>query len=827
MHTIDIHDGWSLSAAQLPDGAPDLGESVVPATVPGSVHTDLMAAGLLADPYLDLNETTQHWVGNSTWRYRTTFDADPQPGTQYELAFDGLDTVAVVTLNDTEVARTANMHRGYRFDVTSLLRAGANELTVTFTAVREYTDAVRAELGERPNVYPEPSQYVRKMACNFGWDWGPTVVTAGIWKDVRLEAWTTARLARVRPIVRVDGTTGQSRVEIDIQRAPGQDGLLTVEVTLAGQRRRVDVPAGASHAVADLSVPDAELWWPRGHGDQALYDLAVDLIDGAGSVLDQWNRRIGFRTVTLTTEEDEAGTSFVLAVNDTPLFVRGANWIPDDCFVSRVDEARYRERITQAVDANMNLLRIWGGGIYEKDEFYDVCDELGVLVWQDFLFACSAYPEGEPIGSEVEAEARENVVRLMPHPSLVLWNGNNENIWGYWDWGWQDKFDGRDWGWGFYSELLPAVVAELDPSRPYWSGSPYSGTPDRHPNDPDHGNHHSWEVWNRQDYTTYRESRPRFVSEFGYQGPPNWATIDRAISDQPLTPDSPGMLHHQKAFEGNERLKTGAAPHLPAATSMQDWHYLMQLNQAQAVTFGIEYFRSLRPRCMGAIVWQLNDCWPVTSWAAVDGDGRRKLLWYALRRVYAEQLVTVQPDGEGLQAVLLNDGVAPVGGPLRLTRRDLGGNVLAEASLTADVPGGSQLAHPVPDALAVPDQTAGEVLVAEWAGMRTLSFYAEDLNVAFPAAAFDVDVRDIPEGVAVRVRARSYLRHLTLLSDVVDPSSVVDSQLVDLFPGEEHTFTVRTEVPAADPRWISAPTLRALNDLDVYAQEALASPRQG
>ncbi|WP_286219292.1 hypothetical protein [Paraoerskovia sediminicola] len=297
------------------------------------------------------------------------------------------------------------------------------------------------------------------------------------------------------------------------------DAPLDVVVEVAGFEARIVAPVHGGTVAAAVTVPDVSVWWPRGHGEQPLYDVRVSLASG-GVDLDSWVRRTGFRNVSLSTQDDDAGMSFVIAVNDQPVFVRGVNWIPDDCFVSRVGIDDYRERISQAAAANVNLLRIWGGGLYEKDELYDVCDEMGILVWQDFLFACAAYPETDDLVAEVEGEARDNVARLMPHPSLVLWNGNNENIWGFFDWGWQEPLDGKDWGLGYYTGVLPRVVAQTDPSRPYWPGSPYSGSLDIHPNDPDHGNHHSWEVWNRADYTSYAEDRPRFVSEFGYQAPP-------------------------------------------------------------------------------------------------------------------------------------------------------------------------------------------------------------------------------------------------------------------------------------------------------------------
>ncbi|MCG5217862.1 glycosyl hydrolase 2 galactose-binding domain-containing protein [Streptosporangium soli] len=799
--TTSLDGDWTLRAVA---GAvpPGVAGRELPATVPGCVHTDLLTTGLIEDPYLDRNEETQHWIGRATWRYRRTFDLADDTAQVHELVFDGLDTIAEIRVNGRAVGETANMHRVHRFDVTDVVTAGENTVEIVFSPVREYAERVRTAVGERPNVYPEPFQYVRKMAANFGWDWGPNLVTAGIWKSARLESWSGARLESVRPHLTVSGADGRAHVEVAVVHA-GEAADLTLELTLAGATHRVPV---AHRAHLDVTVPDVDVWHPRGRGGQPLYELTVRLLGADGEQLGSWSRRAGFRTVEHIVEPDEEGTSFTLAVNGEPLFVRGVNWIPDDCFVSRVGRDRYRRRIEQAIGANVNLLRVWGGGIYEKDEFYEVCDELGVLVWQDFLFACAAYPEQPPIDAEVAAEARDNVTRLMPHPSLVLWNGNNENIWGFSDWGWREPLAGRDWGLGYYTELLPRIVAELDPTTPYWPGSPYSGSPDLHPNDPLHGNSHLWKVWNSQDYTTYAKDRPRFVSEFGYQGPPNWSTLTRAVTDTPLTAESPGVLHHQKAGEGMAKLSRGMAPHLPEPRTFDDWHYATQLNQARAIAFGVEHFRSLRPHCMGTILWQLNDCWPVISWAAIDGDGRLKPLWYELRRVYADRLVTIQPDGDaGFAVHLVNDGAEPWQDELVVERRSLDGAVLATFRTEFRVEPGTSVRTPVPASAGTAGDPRRELLLARCTAGRTLRFFREDRDTDFEAARFEAVTAQAGAGeVALTVTAGSLVRDIVVQADRVDPDALVDDQVVTLLPGEVHTFRIRTRTAAADPRWAEA-----------------------
>ncbi|WTM14925.1 glycoside hydrolase family 2 protein [Isoptericola halotolerans] len=800
----------------------------VPAGVPGSVHTDLLTAELIPDPYLDDNERLLTWIGRSDWEYTTTFTHHADGHDRHELAFDGLDTVATVLVNGTEVARTANQHRSYRFDVTELLRDGANELVVRFAAPVLFADAQSLALGQRPQVNHYPFNAMRKMAANFGWDWGIDVATAGIWRPVRLESWTAARLGTVTATATAGipapgaPAVGHLDVRAVVERAPGApDGPLSVVVRVVGHGAEhtatVTLPAGEDVAAVRLDVPDAELWWPRGYGDQPLYDVDVTLA-GPVAPLDTWSARTGFRTVRLDMTPDDDGTSFVLVVNERPVWVKGANWIPDDAFVHRVDRARYARRVAQAEPAGINLLRVWGGGIYESDDLYDLCDARGILTWQDFAFACAAYAEEEPLRAEVEAEARDNVARLAPHPSLVLWNGSNENVWGFHDWGWEPVLDGRTWGLGYYTELLPRVVAEVDGTRPYTPSSPWSGSLDVHPNDVAHGSMHSWEVWNRLDWTHYRDDVPRFMAEFGWQGPPTWATLTRSVSDDPLTPESPGMQVHQKAMEGNKKLSQGLAAHLRVPDDTEDWHWAMSWNQATAVRVAVEHLRSWGPRCMGSVVWQPNDCWPVTSWAAVDGDERPKPLLSALGQAHADRLVTIQPRGTGragLAAVLVNDTDEPWTGDVVVQRLDLAGTELAKAREQVHVEPRGTLTVTLPDDVTAVGDAAAELVHATVDGVRGLWFFAEPRDSALEAPALETAVATTDGGYRVTVRAGNLVRDLTLLADKVHPDARVDRQMVTLLPGESADLTVHVPdgVALEAGALTAGRVLRSLNQL--------------
>lgn len=810
-------DGWTVRAdattaawQQVPEALRQTLAGGIPATVPGCVHTDLLATGLIDDPYLGANETLTDWIGTQRWTYRRELIlglGDPElEARNCDLECDGLDTVAEVFVNGTRVGRSVNMHRRSVFAVRPRLMLGRNLIEVVFDSAFDHIAAMAALVGERVHVERDDYNLIRKMACNFGWDWGPRLVTAGIWKRIGLRSWNHARIGDLSVLAtakqKADGTwvgtldlTAQLTGELRF-------AALTVRVEGPNAYGELGVPA-EDWTQASLEITGVEPWWPHSVGAQPLYDVEI-VFHNDTTVLDRASRRTGFRSTELDTtpDADGKGAKFALKINGTELFVRGANWIPDDCFVTRVTPERYRERIQQAKDANIDLLRIWGGGIYETADFYAACDELGVMVWQDFALACAAYPEEEPFASEFEAEARDNVMRLSAHPSLVIWNGNNEIIWGHdaWDWAAQPNGD-RTWGEKYFYETFPAIVAELDPSRPYWHGSPSSGSKDIRPNDPDYGCMHIWDVWNERDYSGYDDYAPRFVSEFGYQGPATWATWNRALDASDLRADSPVMLAHQKAAGGNDKLNKGIEGHLPlpgeTAADFDDWLYLMQLQQARAVRHGIERWRSLRGRCHGSIVWQLNDCWPVVSWAALDlgtnaaGDpvARRKPLWYALRDAYADHLLTVQLADAGPRLVLVNDAGTDwtAGGTIELRRLD--GEVVASSRYEVLVPARSKA--DVALGFDLPDSRADLAVVATANdAVRAVKLLVEDVDADLPEASVRATASATPAGAEVVVTADTFVRSLAIFPDRLSEDAYPDSLGVDLFPGETHSFQV-------------------------------------
>lgn len=797
--TLDLAGRWSWTVE--PDGPTPVPPEAVPllgraidAEVPGAVHTDLLASGLIPDPLMDSNEDSVGWVSRCDWRLRREFGAVTD-AERIDLVFDGVDTVAVISVNGQQVGATRNMHRSPRFDITDLA-ADTNTVELLFTSA--YTEAEEWErtLGARPSAYPEPFAFIRKMASSFGWDWGPTLPGCGLWRGVRVESWNTARIAAVRPLVDVFEDTGILTAHVDLERTTaGRDRVLHVEVSVAGKAVHAAVPAGETSVRVVVAVPEVERWFPRGMGAPHRYPVDIALHGDAGQ-LDARSLHVGFRTVTVDRTPDADGTPFVVTVNGQPLFVKGVNWIPESVFPGTVPADRVRERLRQAAEANVDLVRVWGGGVYESEDFYTACDELGLLVWQDFLFACAAYPEEEPFASEVRAEARENIVRLSAHPSLAIWSGNNENLWMRRDKDWPAQPGGAlTWGERYYLELLPELVQELDPTRPYTEGSPWSGGWKHDPNDVDHQTFHSWDAWNEDDFAVYRDSRPRFVSEFGWQGAANWRTLRDAITDPVLRLDAPNVRHHQKAIDGHAKLARNLARHLPRTAVFDRWHLQTQWMQVEAVRTGVLHWRSGWPRTAGAIVWQLNDLWPVTSWSAIDSAGRPKPLYFALREMFAPRVLSLEPEHGGLRLRAINDHDDPWHGTAIVRRMRDDGEVRGEVSIPFSVAARAVSGFDLEEELTDSDDPDAEFLVAAVGDERAFWHFAPAASARRTASALRVSATPVPDGLLVEVGSATLARDVLVQPDRIHPSATVDRGFTTVLPRESVVFHVRAHEP--------------------------------
>jgi beta-mannosidase len=624
--------------------------------VPGTIYQGLLEAGLIPDPYFGTNELDVQWVAEADWLYRTRFDApDLEPIT--ELCFDGLDTFAVVWLNGHEILRTDNMFTPRRIDVSSLVRTKDNELRILFESAWRRGLEVQADHGgAKPLWNGDPSRlHVRKAQFHYGWDWGPKLVDAGPWREVRLETYR-ARIrewhcpvtvsddlerAEVNVTLQLDGDLDGSRIELTILDA---DGRSVVNETLEAERLEAK----------RFELNNPRLWFPHLYGEQPLYNLRMTLVRD-GIVLDEQTQRFGVRRLRIIQESvaDEPGSSFTFEVNNIPMFIGGANWIPDDVMLARIRPERYHERVRQARDANMQMLRVWGGGIYEDATFYDACDELGILIWQDFMFACGLYPAHAEFQNSVKLEATANIKRLRHHPSLAIWTGNNEDYQLGYGRGYRadlppeqnPEMPARV----IYERLLPELVSSLDPQRYYQPGSPFWGDD---PDDPTQGDRHTWDVWGRaaRPYRDYQQLEGRFVSEFGMAAAPNLETLKAALPPEEHTPWSAGFEHHMKAGEGMRRLSAYITDTQPTPPDLETFVYATQLVQSEALNCAYSIWRRRWGRpgkraVSGALVWQINDCWPVTSWALIDSSQTPKPAYYSVKRALEPITVNLWTDG--------------------------------------------------------------------------------------------------------------------------------------------------------------------------------------
>ncbi len=610
------------------------------AEVPGCVHIDLQRHGLIPDPFWGSNERLLQPLEEKDWVYRLDFT----PGDEIwqrehiELCAPGLDTVARLSLNGTEIATVDNMFIEHRFDVKASLKKGTNRLEIHFSSPMKY---IRTRLdGEELVESCDPvggSSRIRKQACSFGWDWGPRLATSGIWKPVFLQAWSGTRFESVQVVQK--HTADKVELTLTPRMAGTHSGSVRGEISLRGKHI-----ASVKDNRAVIESP--EIWWPAGQGEQPLYEVKLEWIDPDGKVQDSWQRRIGLRTIELDRHPDEHGESFQFVVNGRPLFAKGANWIPADSFVTRVDRARYEQLLDDAVSAHMNMIRVWGGGIYEQDTFYDLCDEKGLLVWQDFMFACALYPGDKEFLDNVHAEAVCQVQRLRHHACLALWCGNNEL-----EQLSQDVLQTEERRHAYESlfyDILPRVLKEYDTETAYWPSSPHNpdGYEHGHNNEAG-GDAHFWDVWHmRKPVNEYEKKRFRFCSEFGMQ---SYCSPEVALTFCPpeeLNIFSPTMENHQKNSAGNQIIFDYISRLFRFPRDYRALSYLSQLNQAHCMKVGVEHFRRCMPHTMGALYWQLNDCWPVASWSSIEYSGKWKALHYEAKRFFAPALLSVKLVGE-------------------------------------------------------------------------------------------------------------------------------------------------------------------------------------
>ena len=804
------------------------GKKWIPAVVPGCVHTDLRRAGKIPDPFWGANELDLQWIEDRDWEYRTSFTVAAALLAEevVELVADGLDTIATVTLNGHEVARTENMFIAHRWDVKPLLRRGRNELVIRFDSAMGYARTHRTgfDAGEINDPLGR-APVIRKQQCQFGWDWGPRLVTAGIWRDIRLEAWTGNRLESVR-VTQTHATDGSVTLAFipELVRAE-TNVVLRGTVSLDG-----DVVAEIENQNSKIENPS--LWWPSGQGAQPLYTIDIEVVRADGSLIGGWSRRIGLRTIALDRHADAAGETFQFVVNGRAIFAKGANWIPVHSFVADLTRADYARDLRSAVAANMNMVRVWGGGIYESEDFYDLCDELGLLVWQDFMFACAIYPGDEAFVESVRAEARDQVRRLRHRACLALWCGNNEieqlNVARL-----KQPAQRADYE-AVFDRALPEIVAALDGVTSYWPSSQHRPDGDNsNAAGEKHGDTHYWEVWHaRHPVKDYEKWRFRFCSEFGmqsYSSPETNATFCQRDDSNVF---SATMENHQKNRGGNQVILDYVSRRYRFPKSQDDLIYLSQLNQAFCMQTGVEHYRRLMPHCMGALYWQLNDCWPVASWSSIEHTGRWRALHHVARRFFAPALVSAHVPGDEAAGIgnyrkstvrevhlyTVCDAPTPAHGTLRWDLFHLDGRVLLRGKKSVALRHGESIKQHTLDLAAPLAKHGRDSLVLRIALDVSGACVSEDTVFLTPPRFLALPKSRTRVAVKLQARTRAALTFTSpvfqhrFAFDLSGIAHQTSDNYFELYPDEAKTVVVDLVKPATAARLKAALTFRSLVD---------------
>ncbi|WP_223034693.1 beta-mannosidase [Hanstruepera marina] len=657
--TTILHDSWQFKQADS--------DTWLPANVPGNVFSDLIENGLINDPFIGNNEQLVQGISKTNWEYKTNFSIDDNTlhRKHLELEFDGLDTYASVYLNDSLILKTNNAFRRFAVDVKPLLKTD-NELRILFESTSKYEEQAKAKLNY---TLPEGNRiFTRKAQFQYGWDWGPKLNTHGIWRDVKLQAWDDFKIEDVY-VKQFELSESFAHLGIYIDEKLEFDSelnyLIYLNDSLCSSSSMNPILKNDYHNTPHLlvTIENPKHWWPHNLGEPYLYDVKVVVKDGE-TVLDSVSKKVGLRTIDLVTEKDSIGESFYFEVNGVPVYAKGANYIPQNSFQNQVTDKHYEKLLNDVVDANMNMLRVWGGGIYENDIFYDLCDEKGILVWQDFMFACAMYPGDDAFLENVEQEAIDNVTRLRNHPSITLWCGNNENSEGWHRWGWQagrsDEEKEKIWNsyLKVFDSILPRTVV-LFSDTDYWESSPKYGR--GNPKYEFEGDAHDWWIWHDgYPFEHLEEHVPRFMSEFGFQSFPSYEVINYINQNDTLDFTSEGFKNHQKHARGFQIVDAYMQRDFPVPDNAEDYIYVSQLLQAYGTTKGIEAQRRAKPYNMGTLYWQLNDCWPAVSWSSIDFFGNWKALHHKAKRSFENILVSSKVENSMLKTYAVNDGLESV-----------------------------------------------------------------------------------------------------------------------------------------------------------------------
>lgn len=814
----ELNSGWKFRQWRL--------NNWYPATVPGVIHTDLIANGIIEDPFYRLNERSVQWVDKEDWMYETHFDLDDDTFSRenIRLHFMGLDTYVHVYLNGESILEGDNMFREWKVDIKDKVKRKDNKLEVLFRSpIKEDIpkwDALPFQYPTGPDQSQQGgifnktvSTFARKAGYHYGWDWGPRLVTSGIWRPVYLEAWNDVKIEDVF-IEQKEVSSKTARITAHAELLSDKD-LADVKVIIKDKNNNavygtkdLDLKKGINTVSVDFTIDNPRLWWSNGLGEPNLYEFTT-IIDLKSATVDTKNIRTGIRSIKVVNETDKDGASFYFVLNGVPVFAKGANYIPSDNFLPRVTREKYRKTIQDAVDVNMNMLRVWGGGTYEEDYFYDLCDENGIMVWQDFMFACSMYPSEGAYLENVKYEAIDNIKRLRNHPSISVWCGNNEAYDGWFGWGRREDYTKQNPEyarimWKQYADLfhklLPDMVAQYAPESFYWPSSPY-GLPGQGCDDK-HGDRHYWGVWHgKHPIAQYNTEKSRFFSEYGFQSFPEFESVKiYAPKKEDWAITSEVMMEHQRAGTyANNLIEEYLLNEYQKPKDFESFLYMNQVLQGDAIKIAMEAHRRNMPYCMGTLFWQHNDCWPVASWSSRDYYGRWKAQHYFAREAYKDVLVSPIAKDDKLDIYIVSDRLTESKGTLNLKIIKLDGHIIGSRKLNITIP--KNISKNVFTA-SVNDLLKGTakndvVIHAELTDnkgniYKNNYFLLQQKNINFLQANISKTVKPVNEGYEVSLSSDNFARAVFMSVEGID--NFFENNYFDILPGQVTVVKVKTSL---------------------------------
>ena len=813
--TVEISENWTFKN--------NVDSFWLEASVPGDVHMDLLKNGLIEDPFYRLNEHDLQWIDKTDWEYKTEFDLSKKDINSHSLSLDfhGIDTYSSIYLNDSLIATTDNMFIGKTVDIKSFAKLGKNKLYVKLYSpinkgvklhdslgydISSFNANDLAEIG-KVEGNKRVSVFTRKAPYHYGWDWGPRLVTSGIWQPINIKKWNYFNIEDLYIKQKTLDESASLVAEIEVESYLEIDEMIS-EIYVDNQKVSTDliyINKGANKIEIPFTIKDYELWWPNGMGDQNMYEIKVKLQSNNNFVTT--SKRIGLREINLVTSEDSIGNNFYFEVNKKTVFMKGVNYIPQDIFLNRVSDDKYEELLNSAVDANMNMIRVWGGGIYENEIFYNLCDEKGLLVWQDFMFACAMYPGDQEFLKSVEQEAEFNVKRLRGHPSIALWCGNNEVRSAWKNWGWEkDVIENQSPEIAneiskayddVFHKILPKVVNNLDSSTAYWPSSPgstFSGGTESYTS----GDAHYWGVWwGKENFESYNQKVPRFMSEFGFQSFPEFSSIDKYTNESDYSIYSDVMKSHQRSSIGNKTIEDYMLRYYNKPKSFKGYLYVSQILQAYGVSMGMEAHRRNKGYSMGSLYWQLNDCWPVASWSSIDYFGKWKALHYSTKKAFQPVLISFFKSDSEIELHIISDLLESKEVNLNLKVLSFSGDILYETNKNYSLQQNSTMKV---DSLSIDwlnknfDPKSSLLVASLFSKEKEISnniyYLTKFKDIILTKPLIEYEINELTNTFEVSLTSKNLVKNVFV--DIASSQNFSDNYF-DMIPGKEYKISINKE----------------------------------